>query len=64
MIGSTRDTNKFHISFIFPNVFYRFLYHGDQNDLLIEYLAVNFEIHLCSSGMTTDNASFGVCASR
>ena len=35
-----------------------------SNDLLVENLAVTFEIHLCSSGLTTESASFPFCARR
>ena len=55
---SMRDTNKFHFFFhIWKLLFiqnYRFLYHGDQKISwwrICRWRAVNFEIHLCSSGL-------------
>ena len=42
--------------FIFSKLFYRFLYHGDQKIFwwrICRWLAINFEIHLCSSGMNS-----------
>ena len=58
------DANKFHISFIFFKTFLPFSLPEWSNDLPVENLAVNFKIHLCNSGVTTENASFRVCASR
>ena len=57
-------TSSMFVSF-FQNVFtVSFTLVIKINDLAVENLAVNFEIHLCSPGVTTEKTSFGVCASR
>ena len=51
---SMRDTTFFHFSKLFLIQNYRFLYHGDQKISPggpCRWRAVNFEIHLWSSGM-------------
>ena len=62
-IRSMRDTNttKFDSFFIFFKTLfmynYCFLYHGDQKISwwrICRWRAVNFEIHLCSSGVNSD----------
>ena len=52
---SMRGTTFFHFSKLFFIQNYRFLYHGDQKISwwrFCRWRAVNFEIHLCSSGVT------------
>ena len=54
---SMRVTTFFHFSKLFFIQNYRFLYHGDQKISwwrICRWRAVNFEIHLCSSGMNSD----------
>ena len=73
-IRSMRDTNKFHFFSFFQTLFiynYCFPYHCDQKISwwrICRWRAVNFEIHLCllvtAWALTSENASFGVCASR
>ena len=51
-----RETNKFHF-FIFSKLFHRVLSHGDEIISwwrICRWLAVKFEIHLCSSGVDSD----------
>ena len=56
--SSIRDTTFFHFSKLFFIQNYRFLYHGDQKiswwTLRYRWRAVNFEIHLWSSGRNAD----------
>ena len=54
---SMRDTTFFHFSKLFLIQNYRFLYHGDQKISR----AVNFEIHLWSSGMNADCIWRSIC---
>ena len=65
-----RDTNKFHFLFNFSKLFmynYCFLYHGDQKISqwrICRWRAVNFEIHLCGSGVHSDQGEcffWGLC---
>ena len=65
-----RDTNKFHFFCIFSKLFYYcFLYHGDQKIAwwrICRWQAVNFDIHLCSSGVNSDLGEclfWGLCKS-
>ena len=54
---SMRDTTFFHFSKLFFIQNYRFLYHGDQKIswwTSWRWRAVNFKIHLCSSGVNCD----------
>ena len=49
----------FHFFSIFPNSFYRFLYHDDQKTMIswlriCRWQAVNFEIHLCRFYVNSD----------
>ena len=52
---SMRDTTFFHFSKLIFCTKYRFFYHGDQKmSWWCRWRAVNFEIHLWSSGMNAD----------
>ena len=52
---SMRDTTCFHFSKLIFCTKYRFFYHGDQEmSWWCRWRAVNFEIHLWSSGMNAD----------